>query len=92
METPGVGNLRPSGLTVHVNKVHHVTTITRVAETLGENEDWLHDVANEMDVEDGVIWVYGVGEDGVMAFTDFGIETLTELIRMHKENPGLLRR
>jgi hypothetical protein len=77
---------------MHVNKVHHVTTITRVAETLGEDEDWLHDVANEMDVEDGVIWVYGVGEDGVMAFTDFGIETLTELIRMHKENPGLISR
>ena len=77
---------------MHVNKVHHVTTITRVAETLGEDEDWLHDVANEMDIEDGIIWVYGVGEDGVMAFTDFGIETLTELIRMHKENPGLLSR
>ena len=77
---------------MHVNKVHHVTTITRVAETLGEDEDWLHDVANEMDVEDGVIWVYGIGEDGVMAFTDFGIETLTELIRMYKENPGLLSR
>ncbi len=77
---------------MHVNKVHHVTTITRVAETLGEDEDWLHDVANEMEVEDGVIWVYGVGEDGVMAFTDFGIETLTELIRMHKENPGPLKR
>jgi hypothetical protein len=77
---------------MHVNKVHHVTTVTRVAETLGEDEDWLHDVANEMDVEDGVIWVYGVGEDGVMAFTDFGIETLTELIRMHKENPGLISR
>lgn len=75
---------------MHVNKVHHVTTITRVAETLGEDEDWLHDVANEMDAEDGVIWVYGVGEDGVMAFTDFGIETLTEFIRMHKENSGLL--
>lgn len=77
---------------MHVNKVHHVTTITRVAETLGEDEDWLHDVANEMDVEDGVIWVYGVGEDSVMAFTDFGIETLTELIRIHKENPGLISR
>lgn len=77
---------------MHVNKVHHVTTITRVADTLGEDEDWLHEVAMEMDVEDGVIWVYGVGEDGVMAFTDFGIETLTELIRMHKKNPGLLSR
>jgi hypothetical protein len=27
-----------------------------------------------------------------MAFTDFGIETLMELIRIHKENPHLLRR
>jgi hypothetical protein len=60
---------------MHINKVHRVTTITRVAEQLGEDEDWLRDVANEMDTEDGLIWVYGVGEDGVMAFTDFGIET-----------------
>jgi len=26
---------------MHVNKVHHVTTINRVAEDLGEDEDWL---------------------------------------------------
>jgi hypothetical protein len=49
-------------------------------------------VANEMDAEDGLIWVYGVGEDGVMAFTDFGIETLMELIRIYKESPKLLSR
>lgn len=77
---------------MHVNKVHHVTTINRVAEELGEDEDWLRDVTNEMDVEDGVIWVYGVGEDGVMAFTDFGIENLMELVKMHREDPKLLRR
>ena len=29
-----------------------------------------------MQIEDGLIWVYGVGEDGVQAFTDFGIENL----------------
>ena len=74
------------------NKVHHVTTITRVAEMLGENEDWLWDVANEMDQEDGLIWVYGPGDDGVMAFTDFGIETLQELIEMYKADPDLLKR
>jgi hypothetical protein len=51
---------------MHVNKVHHVTTIARVAKDLGEDEDWLRDVANEMDAEDGLIWVNGVGEDGVM--------------------------
>ena len=46
---------------------------------LGEDEDWLWDVANEMDVEDGLIWVYGPGDDGVMGLTDFGIKTLTGL-------------
>jgi hypothetical protein len=37
-----------------VNKVHHVHTIARVAEMLGEDEDWLWDVASEMDQEDGL--------------------------------------
>lgn len=77
---------------MHVNKIHHVTTIARVAEDLGEDADWLRDVANEMQIEDGVIWVYGVGEDGVQAFTNFGIENLIELVRMYKESPGLLKR
>lgn len=77
---------------MHVNKVHHVTTINRVASDLGENEDWLFDVANEMDIEDGLIWVYGVGDDGVMAFTDFGIENLIDLIKIYKEDPILLKR
>ncbi len=77
---------------MHVNKVHHVTTVARVARDLGEDEDWLHDVANEMDPEDGVIWVFGVGDDGVLAFTDFGIENLIELVRFYKQNPRLLRR
>ena len=73
------------------NKVHHVFTIARVAAMLGENEDWLWDVANEMDQEDGLIWVYGPGDDGVMAFTDFGIETLRELIAIYKADPELLK-
>src|SRR5260370_429596 len=79
-------------LTMHVNKVHHVRTINRVAKDLGEDEDWISDVANEMDVEDGVIWVYGVGDDGVMAFTDFGIENLVDLIKMRKDRTLLNHR
>jgi len=39
-----------------------------------------------------LIWVFGLGDDGIMAFTDFGIENLMELIRIHKENPELLKR
>ena len=53
-----------------------VTTIARVAAMLGEDEDWLRDVAIEMDQEDDLIWVYGPGDESVMAFTDFGVETL----------------
>ncbi|SFQ33714.1 hypothetical protein SAMN05216330_12814 [Bradyrhizobium sp. Ghvi] len=79
-------------MTTHVNKVHHVTTITQVAKDLGEDEDWVRDVANEMKIEDGAIWVFGVGEDGVQAFTDFRIERLIELIQVYKENPESLRR
>jgi hypothetical protein len=75
----GVRDLRSSGMTTHVNKVHHVTTITQVAKDLGEDEDWLRDISIEMEIEDGVIRVYGVGEDGVKAFSDFGIENLIEL-------------
>jgi len=86
------GDRRSSRVTMHVNKVHHVTTIARVAKEFGEDEDWLWDVANEMDPEDGLIWVNGVGDDGVMAFTDFGIENLIELVRFYKQNPRLLRR
>jgi hypothetical protein len=77
---------------MHINKVSHVRTIGLVARELGESEDWLFDVASEMEPEDGLIWVNGVGDEGVMAFTDFGIETLTELIKIHKDNPMPLKR
>jgi hypothetical protein len=79
-------------LSLPVNKVNHVHTISRVAEILGEDEDWLWDVATEMDPEDGLIWVYGSGDESVMAFTDFGIETLTGLIQIYKADPQLLKR
>ena len=70
---------------MHVNKVAHVTTIDRVAADLGESVDWLFEVAGEMDPEDGVIWIRGLGEDAVIAFTE--IETLIELIKIHKNDP-----
>ena len=77
---------------MHVNKVNHVTTVERVAERLRESVDIIHHVALEMDTEDGVIWVYGPGDSQVIAFTDFGFDTLVDLIKLHKENPTLLKR
>lgn len=88
----GINDLCSGGMTTHINKVHHVTTITQVAKDLGEDEDLLRDIAIEMEIEDGAIWVYGVGEDGVQAFTDFGIENLINLLRMYKEHPTWFKR
>jgi len=68
-----------------VNKVHRVTTIDRVAADLVENVDFLYDVALGLDTEDGVIWVYGQGDDQVLAFTDFGIEMLLVSIEEHRK-------
>jgi len=69
---------------VQLNKVHHVFTIARVAEMLGEDEGWLWIIAADMEPEDGLIWVYGAGDDGLMAFSDFGIENLKQLVSAHK--------
>ena len=30
-------------------------------------------------------------KDGILAFTDFGIESLIELIKMHQNDPTLLK-
>jgi len=51
-----------------------------VANLLGEDEDWLHELSIDMFPEDGRLWVYGVGEDGVTAFTEDGIENLRQII------------
>ncbi|WP_159726790.1 hypothetical protein [Methylosinus sp. Ce-a6] len=70
---------------MHINKVASVTTIDRIAERLDESVDFLYDVANEMEPEDGVISVYGAGDHEILAFTDFGVENLVELVKIHKE-------
>src|SRR3954452_24162528 len=52
-----------------------VFTIGYVATLLGEDENWIFDLSISMFPEDGCLWVHGVGEDGVPAFTRDGIET-----------------
>jgi len=57
-----------------------VFTITYVAKMLGEDQDWLHELSIDMFPEDGCLRVYGIGEDGVTAFTEDGIECLKQII------------
>src|SRR5215218_3394337 len=57
-----------------------VFTIGCVANLLGEDENWIFDLSIDMFPEDGCLWVHGVGEDGVPAFTRDGIENLRQII------------
>jgi hypothetical protein len=70
------------GIIMQLNKVHSVKTIERVAAELGETVDRIFDIAINMETEDGVIWVYGLRDESIIAFTTFGIENLRDLIEM----------
>jgi hypothetical protein len=72
------GVRQSGGLTVAA--ISAVFTIGHVAKMLGEDEEWLHDLSINMFPEDGCLWVHGVGEDGVPAFTEYGIECLQQII------------
>ncbi|KZZ25632.1 hypothetical protein A3753_32125 [Sulfitobacter sp. HI0082] len=70
---------------MQLNKVYPVKTIDRVAVELGETVNKIFDLATGMETEDGIIWVYGPSDDGVIAFTPIGIENLQELIEMDRD-------
>ena len=57
-----------------------VFTIARVAEMLGEDEEWLREISVSLDPDEGSLRVIGVGEDGCPAFTEYGIECLQQII------------
>lgn len=60
----------------------HLFTIERVAEMLGEDADWLADIATDMEPERGCLSVYGPRDQWCYAFTPDGIEYLRELVRL----------
>jgi hypothetical protein len=60
--------------------ISSVFTISRVAEMLGEDEEWLHELAEQLEPEDGCLWVYDTGDRETLAFTQRGVESLKELI------------
>jgi hypothetical protein len=73
-----VGPAKPGRLTMAA--ISAVFTIGYVANLFDEDEDWLFDLSNDMFPEDGCLWVYGVGDDGVPAFTRDGIDNLRQII------------
>jgi hypothetical protein len=61
----------------------HAFTIARAAAILHENEELLWELADQMEPEDGCLWIYGTAEEPTLAFTDRGLESLQELLAEH---------
>jgi hypothetical protein len=72
------GRAQPGRLIVAA--ISAVFTIGYLANLLGEDEDWIFDLSISRFPENGCLWVHGVGEDGVPAFTRDGIENLRQII------------
>jgi hypothetical protein len=62
----------------------YVFTIARVAEMLGEDKEWLHTIADDMEPEDGCLTVCGTDDLSTTAFTAFGIENLKQLMPIYR--------
>ena len=57
-----------------------VFTLARAAELLGEDEEWLEELAGQLEPEDGRLWIYDTADRATLGFTERGIESLKELI------------
>ena len=68
-------------MTTQLNKIYAIKTIALVAQEIGEDEEWLNEIIDEMEPEDGLIWVYGPDGASIAAFSDFGVENLEDIIR-----------
>ncbi|MBR0884316.1 hypothetical protein ABIF65_012039 [Bradyrhizobium japonicum] len=68
--------------------ITRVYTLPLAAEMLGEDAELLWEVYVDMEPEDSCLWVYGPDDQQIPAFTDFGLESLTDFIREHKTNRG----
>src|SRR5271166_6831359 len=50
------------------------------------NSCLLWDLADEIDPEDGCLWIHGADDQQTIAFTPAGMEYLRELLAEHKRN------
>ena len=68
------------------NKIYAVKTLALVARELDEDEALLDEITDQMDREDGLIWVYGTDDLPVIALSNDGIDCLVELLAIHRDD------
>ncbi len=84
LETAGTDATIGRRMSTQRNKVHHAHTVACVASRLDGAEDLIHDLTLGLEPEDGVIWVYGLEDHGVLAFTDDGIEEVRRILKEYQ--------
>jgi len=57
------------------------STLRAVTKLQGAVEDLLWDLADQLEPEDGKLWVHDIDEGETLAFIQLGIETLREIIK-----------
>ncbi|MEF2553134.1 hypothetical protein VQ042_17500 [Aurantimonas sp. A2-1-M11] len=60
--------------------ISHVHTIQRAAEILGRNEELLWELSDQLEPEEGVIWIIDTDDRQTLAFTEAGIDALRDII------------
>lgn len=61
--------------------ISHIFTIDLVAEKYGYDKDQVFDIASDnLEPEDGLIWVHDINEKETIALSQEGIEALQEII------------
>jgi hypothetical protein len=77
----GVEGAEPAGGRLNMAAITHVVTIRRAAQILNRDEELLWDLSDQLEPEDGMIWVYDIDDGQTLAFTMAGLDALSELIR-----------
>jgi hypothetical protein len=60
--------------------ISDVHTIQRAAEILGRNEELLWELSDQLEPEEGVIWIIDTDDCQTLAFTEAGIDALRDII------------
>lgn len=77
----GMEDAEPAGGRLSMPAITHVFTIRRAAQMLNRDEELLWDLSDQLEPEDGMIWVYDIDDGQTLAFTRTGLDALSEIIR-----------
>ena len=61
--------------------ISYIFTIDLIAEKFGYDKDKIFDIASDqLEPEDGMIWVHDINDEQTIALSQEGLETLQEII------------